>query len=316
MLQIVPVSAEIEKDVAELLRQIEDRRGRRLLCFVQDHKRGDEDVDRQALSKFRKALDALGSVDRVSVLIESPGGDIHVAYQMLKLLRARAQNVEVLVSSWAKSAATFFCLGADNILMSETAELGPLDAQLSNPKGSWIFTSALNSFKSLEYLRQYALETLDFVMGYFTFGTTSPPMDYPYALDYGHPIVNGMISPLFAQVNPQQLGEARLQLAVAEEYTKRVMSRYSYADWAQSQIDSVVRQLVWNYPIHSFVIDLDEAQALGLHAERLDDETADLCERLLEMVDGCIGVRPMPDTPAMATTPLVTAGEVNENGHD
>jgi len=313
MLKLTPDTPDARHAVLEILAELETRRGTRVLCFYQDHRRGDEELGPAALEEFRAALATLGETDRVSVLIESPGGDIHAAYQMLKLLRARASYVEVLISNWAKSAATFFCLGADRIIMAETAEMGPLDAQLSNPRGSWIFSSALNSFKSLEYLRQYALETLDYVLGYLTLGQTSPAMDYPYALQYAQPIVNGMISPLFEQVNPHQLGEARLQLAVAEEYTKRVMSRYSYRDWSPSQVNKVVRQLVWDYPIHSFVIDLDEAQSLGLRAERMDGETSDLCERLLQTVSGCVGVRPTPTTSELPAA--MVAGDLHENGH-
>ena len=196
--------------------------------------------------------------------------------------------------------------------MADTAEMGPLDAQLSDPKGSLVLSSALNTFKSLEYLRQFSLETLDYFVGYLM--EPEPAMDYPYALEAAGPLVSQIMTPLFQQVAPRQLGEARMQLAVAEDYSKRVMARYSYSDWSPARIQSVVRRLVWDYPAHSFVIDLDEAQALGLHAHRLDDETAQLCEQLLDVVHGCMGIRPLDDE-LDESTPLVIAGERHENGH-
>lgn len=312
VLEVTPNNGETQAEVVDLLRRIEERRGRRLVCFYQNHIRGNEEFDRAALQRFRRALDALGHVDKVSVLVESPGGDIHAAYQMVRLLRDRAKDVEVLISRWAKSAATFFCLGADSIWMADTAEMGPLDAQLTDPKGSVVLSSALNTFKSLEYLRQFSLETLDYIVGYLM--DPEPSMDYPYALESATPLVSQIMTPIFQQVSPRQLGEARMQLAVAEEYSRRVMTRYAYTAWSASRIQAVVRRLVWDYPAHSFVIDLDEAQSLGLHAHRLDEETARLCEELLGTAHGCMGIRPINDS-VEDTTALIAAGEHDGNGH-
>ena len=313
VLDIVPDSPDTRAETLDLLKRIEERRERRLVCFYQNHVRGTEEFDRAALQRFRRAMDDLGHVEKVSVLVESPGGDIHAAYQMVRLLRARVKDVEVLISRWAKSAATFFCLGADSIWMADTAEMGPLDAQLTDPKGSVVLSSALNTFKSLEYLRQFSLETLDYIIGYLM--EPEPAMDYPYALESATPLVSQIMTPIFQQVSPRQLGEARMQLAVAEEYSRRVMTRYTYSDWAPARIQAVVRRLVWDYPAHSFVIDLDEAQSLGLRAHRLDEETSGLCETLLETVHGCMGIRPVSEDPVEETAALIAVGDTHGNGH-
>ena len=70
-----------------------------------------------------------GSHDAMSVLLDADGGDIAAAYKLIHLLRGVAKKVTIYVPRRAKSAATFLCLGADEIVMSEHAELGPLDVQ-------------------------------------------------------------------------------------------------------------------------------------------------------------------------------------------
>lgn len=178
------------------------------------------------------------------------------------------------------------CLGADKILMGEDAELGPLDAQLRDPRGSAIPKSALNAFKSLEYLQRYTLDTLNLAIILFL---QKSEMDIPYAIQQSLPFVSCIATPLYQQVEPSELGEARRHLAVAEEYGGRIMSRYGYSSVSKQKIGDMVNKLVWEYPSHSFVIDIVEAQQIGLKAEILDDTRNKLCNELLSKAKGCIG---------------------------
>ncbi len=231
----------------------------------------------------------MGPQAKLSLILESPGGDGDCTFRMVRHMRQYAGEVEVLVVRWAKSAATMMSLGAETIFMGRDAELGPLDTQLSDPRGSMFPRSALNGFKALEYLRQYLLETLNQTVVTLMLNAD---MDIPYAIEAARPIVADIASPLFQQIGPIELGESRRHLAVGEEYSKLIMKRYSYKDLTEGQIEQVVRKLVWDYPSHSFVIDLEEAQEIGLNAKPLDDDTAELCRELLETVNHCTGFAP------------------------
>ena len=70
-------------------------------------------------------------------------GDIEAAYLMARTLRRRFRIDAAYVPWLAKSASTMLCLAADEIVLAELGELGPLDAQ--SPAGS-----ALAPFKLLE----------------------------------------------------------------------------------------------------------------------------------------------------------------------
>ena len=269
-----------------MIRRIEQLRGSRLFCLY--HEQSDEFVeylDPDTLETCGSALVELGHLPKLSVLIDSPGGDADTTFRLIKKFRSVADEVEAIVVSWSKSAATIFCLGADKIFMGDDAELGPLDAQLRNPKTGKRF-SALNSFKSLEYLRQYSIEVLDIIAILFR---DRVKMDYIYAVEHARPVVSDIVTSLYSQVSPSELGEARRYLAVGELYSKMIMERYSYKDYSQQRIEEIARTLVWNYPSHGFVIDLEEAKRVGLKAERLDSECNAVCKELLSAVKGCIG---------------------------
>ena len=67
----------------------------------------------------------------VDIVIHSAGGDALAAWKLMSILRERFDTVSVLVPYMAFSAATLFCLGADEIVMHPHASLGPIDPQIT-----------------------------------------------------------------------------------------------------------------------------------------------------------------------------------------
>lgn len=96
-------------------------------------------LDRVVLQLLWRKLDAKvqGERDRteIDVWLESAGGDAHAAYKLFLDLRSRASKIRVVVPDFAKSAATLFVLGTDEVHMGPAAELGPLDMQMETPIG-------------------------------------------------------------------------------------------------------------------------------------------------------------------------------------
>lgn len=288
MLEFSPDTGEAKKEVKRLITQISALCEGSFFCFYQNQGKREE-INRDIVIKTRLALKELGHVEKLSILVDSPGGGTDDAFHLVRAFRRYADNIEVFVVNWAKSGATFVCLGADKILMGENGELGPLDVQLTDPRGSVTPKSALNAFKSLEYLQRYAMDTLDLTTLLLMLKGN---MDIPYALEKALPFVSCVTSPLYQQVNPMELGEARRHLAVGEEYCKRIMKRYGYSSLSKKNIEQIVKQLVWDYPSHSFVIDFEEAKSIGLNVEELDNKRVELCEELLSKVKGCFGFLP------------------------
>jgi hypothetical protein len=195
-------------------------------------------------------------------------------------------------------------LGSDTIVIADDGQLGPLDVQIPDPRGGRD-VSALNAFKSLEFLREHVLEVLELVVRFYVEGYE---MDLPHALQNAQPLVSDIVKPLFDRVDALELGEARRHLAVGEEYCKRIMQRYSYKHCPKEQIDAIVHELVWSYPSHGFFIGRNELLSLGLNVERLDDETTELCEELITTVNRCTGIS-LPEVvtiPDAATTITAT----------
>jgi hypothetical protein len=291
--------------VSDLLRELATLRQSPVLCLYHDQSAGEE-LDDRCLQQVLDVAPQLEQSDKLSIMIDSPGGDIESAYRIVKFLRQFAENVEVLVPNWAKSAATFVCLSADSIHMGPNGELGPLDPQTVDPTGKARRISALETFKGMEHLRNYSLETLDAIVILLV---RRSGMDIPYALEHAGSLFSSIVTPLYQQIDPHELGEFGRYLAVSEEYAMRVMQRWSYKDRDEQALKQIVSTLVWDYPTHGFVIDLHEARKLGLNAVALDKESNALCQTILSMVPGWFGLSQPESNPCPSTGDAETTQE-------
>ena len=158
----------------------------------------------------------------------------------------------------------------------------------------------------MEHLRNYSLETLDAIVILLV---RRSGMDIPYALEHAGSLFSSVVTPLYQQIDPHELGEFGRYLAVSEEYALRVMERWSYADRDEETLRRLVSTLVWDYPTHGFVIDLYEAQGLGLNAVELDKESNALCQTVLSMVPGWFELSQPESNPCPSTTDSETTQE-------
>jgi hypothetical protein len=73
----------------------------------------------------------------LDLVLHSPGGSAEAAETVVDYLRQRFDNIRVFVPVAAMSAATMVALAADDIVMGQHSQLGPIDPQfiISTPEG-------------------------------------------------------------------------------------------------------------------------------------------------------------------------------------
>jgi hypothetical protein len=83
----------------------------------------------------------------LTLILSSPGGQAVAAEKIVQVCRSYAEvnntSFFTIIPKSAKSAATIIALGSDKILMSKTAELGPIDPQI-------VATSSIEKGKKIE----------------------------------------------------------------------------------------------------------------------------------------------------------------------
>lgn len=70
------------------------------------------------------------------IILATPGGDGETAIRLIRQAQSRCSKLTVIVPDQAKSAGTLFVLGADQICMGPTSDLGPVDPQFLLSDGS------------------------------------------------------------------------------------------------------------------------------------------------------------------------------------
>ena len=232
-------------------------------------------IDEDSLSEVRAARHRMGPQSSLSVILNSPGGSIEDAFRIAKALRLGCGQLRVIIPGVAKSAATLIALAADTIEIGSFGELGPLDPQIPDPTGGrW--RSSLETIQGLQYLRTYYIESLNLMLELLQ----NAEMDFDYALRQVQWLLPPITTPLYQNVGFKDLGDSFRLLRVAEYYAREIMRRWSPLDF--DSIIEVVRTLVWHYPSHGYIIDLREANDIGLsNAHPLADALESLSARLI-----------------------------------
>jgi hypothetical protein len=206
--------------------------------------------------EFFLARESLQENEKVALVIDSPGGNPAAAYRLATFLRDRCGGFVAVVPRWAKSAATLLALGADEIIVGEYGELGPLDMQLPDPQTDEL-ASALNEYQSLYQLYEFAWSAFDDTMRRLRrrFQLTTTEL-MPIAIR----AAIGLTRPLLEDLDTVHYTYVSRELMLAHEYAIRLL-RHKYEE---DEASDIADHLVGDYYDHGFVIDAEEAALIGL----------------------------------------------------
>lgn len=87
-------------------------------------------ITKEDLEGWMAALHGLKG-KALDLILHSPGGSADAADQVVQYLRAKYEDIRVIVPHSAMSAATMIACSADRILMGKHSALGPIDPQLT-----------------------------------------------------------------------------------------------------------------------------------------------------------------------------------------
>jgi hypothetical protein len=171
------------------------------------------------------------------LMLVSPGGDGEVAVRLVRSAQARCRRLTVIVPDFAKSAATLLALGAHEILMGPTSDLGPVDPQFQ--LSEYDLVSAKDIIAAVE-------KALDDV--------AARPDTYP------------LHSALLADVNALMVEQARSALARTDDLVREALQ--SNPNRRKGTVDTLVERL--HEPLieapkdHAAIFGAEYAKKLGL----------------------------------------------------
>ena len=149
---------ELQEELLKLISQYNTLRETYLLIYAAATDKAIPDISLMQ-SDFYKIRDLLSSqkgLSKIDVYLETPGGRGETAEEIVRFLHDNFDTVSFVVCGEAKSAGTIMVLGGDEILMTETGSLGPIDAQIKIGRS---VVSAADYMEGVEQQREKAGET-------------------------------------------------------------------------------------------------------------------------------------------------------------
>lgn len=225
-----------------LIRQINESSGRHLLCLIGG---GDAPLEREDVLAFADLLYGVPEGAHIDLMLQTVGGDTDVTEKLAGMLWARigkTGTLRVIVPDYAKSAGTLLALAADEIVMSDTSELGPIDPQVVRRRPNGIMTiSVQHHLDAHKRAKQALIDDPDDPVALAEFSTFDPATIVAY----------------YAVV-------ARAQ-ALSDKHLKRGMFRRGEAGPYTAISHKLLDTTRWR--THGQVIDPREAKEIGLNID-------------------------------------------------
>jgi hypothetical protein len=124
-----------------LITKLEGIRKSKVLCYVLSDRESSPPGIVSGLSTslgtepqifFIDQLRRIGKVTKLDLFLYTRGGATDSVWPLINLLREHCEHLTVIVPFKAHSGGTLICLGADEIIMTDFAELSPIDPTTGN----------------------------------------------------------------------------------------------------------------------------------------------------------------------------------------
>lgn len=230
----------------------------------------------------------------VVLILTTRGGSPDAAYRIARCLRRYYSKLTLFIYGMCKSAGTLIAIGADELILSDFGEFGPLDVQLGKKDELFENISGLNITQSLTSLNTRTIEFFRSALMDLKIASRGQ-VSTKLASEIACSLAAASYEGIYSQIDPIQLGAIERAMNIASDYGQRLKT----ANVKAHTID----KLVSAYSSHSFVIDLEEAKGL-FNVVRSPSDSEDKLGEMIAHV-----------TRDQADAPLVFKLEVTQEQH-
>lgn len=200
---------ELQKELDLLIAEYNRLTGHYLLIYASDLNKAKLGIPDTSMDQddFYNIQDILRESQEkiIDVYIETPGGSGEAAEEIARFLHKKFDEVNFIIASEAKSAGTVLVMSGDNICMTETGSLGPIDAQTRIGR-SWC--SAYDYKEWIDKKRAEAIQNR---------------------------FLNPVDAQIIAQITPGELSGVVNALEFAKELVSDWLVKYKFKNWTKRE---------------------------------------------------------------------------------
>ena len=209
-------------------------------------------IAQDCIEPFIDLLEKIGPTERISLLLHTNGGHTLAAWRLVNLIRIFCDELEILIPLKALSAGTLISIGADRVVMTKQAALGPIDPSVNNP---------LNPQAVIGGQSKQVPVSVESVRGYLDAAREELKIK-------GEQALTSVLLNLTSHIHPLVLGEIFRSRAQIRFLAEKLLPR-QVGD--KEQIKSIIDFLCGDSGSHDYTIDRREAADLGLNIEKPSD---------------------------------------------
>lgn len=250
----------------ELIRQLSEHRNSTIICYVTgDRENISTRIAPDVVRFFHRHLELMGFQPKIDLFLYTRGGDILTPWRLINLIREYTSNLSVLVPFRAYSAGTLICLGANEIVMTKMAELGPIDPTVIN-----VFNPPDRNNPGLRLP-----VSVEDVNSYFALAKNKCELANTQDMLQ-------VFKMLADKVHPLALGNVHRNHALIRSISKKLLTLHTPKD-QEAWVNNVVDHLTEKLHAHNHMISRGEAELdLGLNIIKPDARLEDLMWSLYE----------------------------------
>lgn len=190
--------------------------------------------------------------------IQTPGGNGSASEDIAEFLRSKFEEISFVISGEAKSAGTILVLSGDEIYMTDSGSLGPIDAQVKTGR------TGGSAYDYVEWVNQKRKEA---------------------AKNKG---LNPVDATMIAQISPAECKGVYNALKFAEDVVIEWLSKYKFKDWKKTETNNttvtekirkrrakeIAQELTKHdkWRSHGRSIKINHLETIGLRINRIDDD--------------------------------------------
>ncbi len=203
------------------------------------------------------------NVEALDLYIETPGGSGEAAEEIVEFLHSKFETVDFVIAGEAKSAGTLMTMSADDIYMTDSGSLGPIDAQVK------IGRSVVSAFDYVRWMDQKREEA------------------------HNNKQLNPVDATMIAQITPGEFESVFNAQQFVIDKLQEWLPKYKFKHWKETetrklsvneemkkvQAEKIAKKLInrAKWLSHGRSLKIKELEDIGLRIRRLED-TKEICE--------------------------------------
>ncbi|MFH0776706.1 MAG: serine protease [Patescibacteria group bacterium] len=284
----------MRKDRISKYRQIESLRHSKLIVFCTSDRPGLEIIIApDIISPLTNHLDVIGDVEKITLFIYTRGGITLAAWSFVNLLRSFCKDLEVIVPFNCHSAGTLICLGANKIIMTKQATLGPIDPSTNG---------LLNPIAVINNQQIKVPVSVEHVNGYLDMAKND------FSIKKGGDLKEIYLK-LSEKIHPLSLGEVYRSKAQIQMLARKLLKNQGIGE---KNIKEIIKFLCSDSGSHDYTINRKEVRDdLGLNMEKPDQALYSIIKAIYDDIENELELK----TPYQPATLLGNNSTINYSFH-